>query len=59
VTLYKEISWWEEWRRKGRPRQKLLDWMMEDEDGKKLKETAQQREAWNRWTFGPARRQMT
>ena len=46
-------------RRKGRPRQKLLDWMME-KGYRELKERAQhQRKEWNHWTFGPARGQRT
>ena len=42
----------------GRPRQKLMDWMMEDEYWK-LKDTAQHREDWSRWTCGHAGRQIT
>jgi hypothetical protein len=38
----------------GRPRQKLLDWMMDDVH-RELKERAQQREEWNHWTFELAR----
>jgi len=44
--------------RRGRPRQKLMDWMMEDGYWK-LEEKAQHREEWSGWTFGPARRQIT
>jgi len=33
-----------------RPRQKLMDWIKEDGYGK-LREKAQQREEWSRWTF--------
>ena len=36
-------------RGRGRPRQKLMDWMMEDGYWK-LKENAQHREEWSRWT---------
>ena len=43
--------------KRGRPRQKLMDWMMEDGYGKP-KEMAQHLEEWSRWTFGPAGRQM-
>src|SRR6218665_1393734 len=42
-------------RGRGRPRQKLLDWMM-SEDYSKLKEEAQHRETWNHWRSEPARR---
>jgi len=35
----------------GRPREKLLDWMMS-----KLMEEAQHRETWSHWRSGPARR---
>ena len=45
-------------RGRGRPRHKLMDWMMVD-GYRKLKEEAQHREEWSRWTFGPAKRQMT
>jgi len=45
-------------RGRGRPRQKIMDWMIEDEYGK-LKEKAQHREEWSRSIFGPAGRQMT
>ena len=57
VTLQREIM---EGRMEGkrRPRQKLMDSMMEDGYGK-LKEESQQWEEWSRWTFGPARRQIT
>jgi len=44
-------------RGRGRPRQKLMDWMMENEY-EKLNEKAQHREEWSRWTFEPAGRQM-
>jgi len=44
--------------KRGRPRQKLMDWMMED-GYKKLKEKAQHRQEWSCWTFWPAGRQMT
>ena len=45
-------------RGRGRPRQKFMDWMMEDGYGTP-KEKAQYREEWSRWTFGPAGRQIT
>ena len=41
-------------RGRGRPTQKLLDWMMSEEDSK-LKEEAQHRETWNHWRSEPAR----
>ena len=45
-------------RGRGRPTQKLMDWMMEDGYWK-LKEKTQHREEWSRWIFGPAGRQIT
>src|SRR6218665_3935958 len=45
-------------RGRGRPRQKVMDWLMEDGYWK-LKEKAQHREEWSRWIFGPAGRQIT
>src|SRR6218665_847214 len=45
-------------RGRGRPRQKLLDWMMSDEYSK-LKEEAQHRETWNHCRSEPARGQRT
>src|SRR6218665_2260780 len=39
-------------RGRGRPRQKLLDWMMSEEHSK-LKEEAQHRETWNHWRSEP------
>src|SRR6218665_2031786 len=45
-------------RGRGRPRQKLLDWMMSEGYGK-LKEEAQNREKWSHRTSGPARGQIT
>jgi len=43
---------------RGRPRQKLLDWMM-SEGYSKLKEEAQHRETLSHWRSGPARGQRT
>src|SRR6218665_3004530 len=36
---------------RGKPRQKLMDWMMANRY-RKLEEKAQQWEEWSRWTFG-------
>jgi len=48
-----------EWNRaRVRPRQKLMDWVMEN-GYRKLKKKAQHREEWSRWAFGPAGRQIT
>jgi len=48
----------EDKRGRRRPRQKLLDWVM-DEEYSKLKEEAQDRETWNHWRSEPARGQRT
>jgi len=45
-------------RGRGRPRQKLLDWMM-SKGYSKLKGKAQHRETWIHWKSGPARGQWT
>src|SRR6218665_3841325 len=45
-------------RGRGRPGQKLLDWVMSEEYSK-LKEEAQHRETWNHWRSEPARGQRT
>src|SRR6218665_1589959 len=45
-------------RGRGRPRQKLVNWMMEDGYGK-LKEKAEHRKEWSQWTSGRAGSQMT
>ena len=45
-------------RGRGRPRQTLMDWVMEYGYWK-LKEKAHHREKWIRWTFGPAEKQVT
>src|SRR6218665_3802870 len=44
--------------KRGKPRQKLLDWMM-SEGYSKLKEEAKHRETWNHWRHEPARGQRT
>ena len=44
--------------KRGRTRQKLMNWMMEDGYWK-LKENGQHREEWSHWTFGPTGRQIT
>src|SRR6218665_2211317 len=53
-SLQREIR--EGKRGRGRPRQKLLEWMMTEGYGK-LKEEAQNREKWSHRTSGPARGQ--
>src|SRR6218665_2939013 len=45
-------------RGRGRPRQKLLDWMM-SEKYSTLKQEAQHRETWTHWRSGPDRGQRT
>jgi len=50
-SLQRREGWGE--RERGRPRQKLMDWLMEDEYGR-LKVKAQLQEELSRWTFGPA-----